>query len=119
MPENYIAISGEKGSVNISEDVLAAIAGAAIAEVDGIAGFSNTVGSEIYEFLGKRPASKGVRATVSEGKIDLDITVMVRYGYVILKAAGAAQSAVIAAVESMTGIVPTVNIHVTGVAFDK
>lgn len=119
MPENYISISGTKGSVNISEDVIAVIAAAAIAEVDGVAGFSNTVGSEIYELLGKKPASKGIRASFEGGIITIDIIVMVRYGCGISKVASEAQSAVISAVESMTGLTPAVNIHVSGVAFDK
>lgn len=119
MPENYITIQCEKGSVNISEDVIAAISTSAIAEVDGVKCFGNTVGSEIYEFLGKKPTSKGTRVTFEEGKITVDLIVMVRYGCGISKAASEAQSAVITAVESMTGIKPTVNIHVTGVAFSK
>lgn len=119
MPENYVNIPNEQGSVNISEDVIAAIASAAMAEVDGIAGFGSTVGSEIYEFLGKKPASKGIRASFEDGKITVDIIAMVCYGNGIAKVASAAQSAVIAAVESMTGIAPVVNIHISGVAFGK
>ena len=119
MPENYIDIQSEKGSVNISGEVIGVIAAAAIAEVDGVMGFANTMGSEIYELLGKKPASKGVRVSFENGGITIDIIVMIRYGNVIAKVASKAQSAVISAVESMTGITPTVNIHVTGVAFDK
>ena len=119
MPENYIDIQNEKGSVNISEEVIAVIAAAAIAEVDGVAGFANTVGSEIYELLGKKPSSKGVRVSFDNGAVTVDIVVMVRYGNGIAKVAAKAQTAVAGAVESMTGLTPRVNIHVTGVAFDK
>ena len=38
MPENYITCQDEKGSINISEDVVAAMVRAAITEVDGVAG---------------------------------------------------------------------------------
>jgi uncharacterized alkaline shock family protein YloU len=119
MPENYISIAGEKGAVNISENVVCVIAAAAVAEVEGVAGFSNTAGSEIYELLGKKPASKGIKASFENGGITVDVIVMVRYGYGISKAASQAQNAVISAVEAMTGITPVVNIHVSGVAFDK
>lgn len=119
MPENYIRINSEKGSINISEDVMAVMATAAIAEVEGVAGFSNTVGSELYEFLGKRPGSKGVKARFEDERIIIDVTVMIRYGYAVAKVATAAQNAVISSVESMTGATPVVNIHVSGVAFDK
>lgn len=119
MPENYVRINSENGSVSIAEDVMAVMATAAIAEVEGIAGFANTAGSELYEFLGKRPGSKGVKARHDNGSIIIDITVMIRYGYSVAKVANAAQCAVISALESMTGITPVVNIHVSGVAFDK
>lgn len=119
MPESYISVPGDQGSVNISENVIAVITSAALAEVDGVAGFANTVGTEIYEFLGKKPTSKGIKVSFADGGISIDIAVMVRFGAVISKAAAEAQSAVISAVESMTGLTPAVNIHVTGVAFDK
>ena len=38
MPENYITCQDEKGSINISEDVVAAMVRAAITDVDGVAG---------------------------------------------------------------------------------
>ena len=119
MPENYINIAGEKGSINISEDVIAVIASAALVEVDGVAGHAGAAGGEKYEYLGKRPGSKGVRARFADGGIVVDIVVMVRYGCGIAKVASEAQKAVISAVESMTGIVPTVNVSVSGVAFAR
>ena len=118
MPENYINIAGEKGSINISEYFIAVIASAALAEVDGVAGHGGAAG-EKYEYLGKRPGSKGVRARFADGGIVVDIVVMVRYGCGIAKVASEAQKAVISAVESMTGVEPTVNVSVSGVAFAK
>lgn len=119
MPENYISIIGEKGSVNISDNVIAVIACAAVAEVDGIAGLSNSGGSELYESHGKKPLARGVRASFSDDGITVDVIVMVRYGWSISRVASEAQSAVASAVSSMTGINPSVNIHVSGVALDK
>ncbi len=119
MPENYITIAAEKGSINISEDVLTVIAASALAEVEGIAGYSNSVGAELYELLGKKPGAKSIKTSFDDGTIVIDITAMIRCGCGISKVASAAQSAVICAVESMTGMSPVVNIHVTGVAFDK
>ncbi len=119
MPENYISITGEKGSVNISDNVIAVIASAAAAEVDGIAGLSNSVGSELYESIGKKTISRGVNVSFDNGGISVDVIVMVRYGWSISRVASDAQSAVASAVSSMTGISPSVNIHVSGVAIDK
>ena len=47
MPENYITCQDEKGSINISEDVVAAMVRAAITEVDGVAGIATSAGTEL------------------------------------------------------------------------
>lgn len=117
MPENYISIIGEKGSVNISDNVIAVIARAAVTETDGIAGFSNGGGSGAHD--GKKSQSRGVRASFSDDGITVDAAVMVCYGRNIARVASEAQNAVASAVSSMTGINPIVNIHVCGVALDK
>ena len=52
MPENYITCQDEKGSINISEDVVAAMVRAAITEVDGVAGIATSAGTEMAELLG-------------------------------------------------------------------
>ena len=119
MPDNYISISTEKGSLNISEDVIAVIAGSAISETEGVAGLSNTVGSEIYEFIGKKNLAKGIRVSFEEQTIVIDATIMVRLGTGITEIGHKVQKAVSCAVESMTGLCPVVNIHVAGISFDK
>lgn len=113
MPDNYINISCEKGSVHISEEVIAVITAAAINEVEGVAGLAGN------EFVGKKHASRGVKVYFGEGDITIDAHIMIRYGSGIAGVAGKVQDGVISAVESMTGIQPTVNVHVTGVSFDK
>lgn len=119
MPDNYISIAAEKGSLNISEDVVAVIAGAAIAETEGVAGLSNTVGSEIYEFIGRKNISKGIRVSFEEQMVIIDATIMVRFGTGIAAIGEKVQQAVSSAVEAMTGFSPIVNIHVAGISFDK
>lgn len=119
MPDNYISISAEKGSINVSEDVIAVIAGSAISETEGVAGLSNTVGSEIYEFIGRKSVTKGIKVSFEEGAIVIDATIMVRFGTTISTIAGKVQGAVSCAVEAMTGMSPVVNIHVAGISFDK
>ena len=119
MPENYICIPSEKGSVNISEDVIAVITATAIAEIDGVAGLSNSVGSEIYEMISKKPTTKGIHVDIDGGEMSISAMVMVRFGGGITEICGKVQQAVASAVESMTGIVPRVNVHVTGVSFEK
>ena len=119
MPDNYYTITDEKGSINISEDVIAVIASNAVGEVDGIAAFSNTVGTELGELIGKKSASKGIRVGFDEDCVRIDITVMVRYGANITAVGEKIQKAVTAAVDSMTGLKSVVNVRVSGIAFDK
>ena len=118
MPENYITISGDKGNICVSENVLAAIVCSAVSEVEDIAALSNTSGSEIYEFLGKRSSTKGIRVSVEDG-ISVDVFAMVRFGKSIAGVGAKVQEAVSSAVESMTGVVPQVNVHIAGIAFEK
>ncbi|MEG2570891.1 MAG: Asp23/Gls24 family envelope stress response protein, partial [Clostridia bacterium] len=79
---------------------------------------SNSV--DIAEFLGKKSQSKGVKIQIAEAATTVDIYLTVKYGCVIPSIAAAVQDAVANAIESMAGLsVTAVNVHVTGIAFDK
>lgn len=119
MAENYITSKDEKGNVSISEDVIAVMVAAALAEVEGVAGLSNTVGSELADFLGKKSISKGIKVSFEEERIIIDVLIMVRFGSNVTGVAHKVQQAVASAVESMTGLNVAVNVHVSGVAFEK
>ena len=119
MPDTYFTIADEKGSINISEDVIAAITGNALSEMEGIAAFSNTAGSELSELIGLKSVSKGVRVSFEGETISIDVTVMLRYGENIAATCKKAQEAIAVAVESITGVKPTVNVRVAGISFDK
>lgn len=57
---------------------------------------------------------------INDGVITVDTIIMVRYGCNVVSVAKEVQDKVTAAVESMTGMgSPVVNVHVSGVAFDK
>lgn len=112
MGENkeYLTHPEELGSIHISEEVLASIAGGAAIEVEGISGLMN--------MTAKKAGVRGVRVAVDEDGAKLDLYVMVRYGYPIPEVAEKIQVAVSSAVESMTGFaVKAVNVHVGGVCF--
>ena len=119
MPETYFTISDEKGSINISEDVIAAITGNALSEMEGIAALSNTAGGELGELIGLKSVSKGVRVSFDENAISIDVTVMLRYGENINATCRKAQDAIAVAVDSITGVKPVVNVRVAGISFDK
>lgn len=120
MSENYITCDMERGSINISEDVVSIVAAAAISEVDGVGGLSHSVSTELSDFLGKKNISKGIKVNFTEDFIAIDIIIMIRFGFPVATVAEKVQKAVALAVEAMTGMdVPVVNVHVSGVVFDK
>ena len=119
MADTYFTIPDEKGSINISEDVIAAITGNALSELEGIAAFSNTAGSELSELIGKKSISKGIRVCFSESEITIDATILVHFGGNITELSKRAQEAISTAVDSITGVKPVVNIRVAGISFEK
>ena len=120
MGENYITSKDEKGSINISEDVLVSMVRAAVNEIDGVASLVNNAGAELAELLGIKSPGKGVKVQINDGVITVDVIIMVRYGSNVVSVAKQVQDTVTGAVESMTGMgAPVVNVHVSGVAFDK
>ena len=119
MAENYISIQDEKGSINISDEVVSVMVAAAVSEVEGVAGLANTVGAELADMLGKKSIAKGVKVQFEEDRIIIDVLIMVRFVCSITNVAEKVQEAVYAAVESMTGFASTVNVHIAGVAFNK
>ena len=111
MPENYITCQDEKGSINISEDVVAAMVRAAITEVDGVAGVATSTGTELAELLGIKSAAKGIKVQIVDGTMTVDTIITVRYGCSVVAVAKAVQESVTSAVESMTGMgKPIVNV---------
>lgn len=119
MPENYITVNTEKGSIHIAEDVIAAIVGNAISEVEGVAGLTKVTGTDPGERRSFRSATRGVVITPEENSVRVDAAIYARYGEPISVIGDRAQKAAAGAIESMTGLPSVVNIHVAGVTFDK
>ena len=120
MGENYITCQEPNGSINIAEDVIASMVRNAVLEVEGVAGLANTAGAEISELLGIRTLTKGVKVQFVEGKVVVDTILTVSYGSNVVKVARQVQEKVLAAVQATTGLEQVeVNVHVTGIAFEK
>jgi uncharacterized alkaline shock family protein YloU len=118
--KDYVAYTEERGSINISEEVLAIIAGGAALDVDGVAGLYSTPGRDIAELLGKKNLARGVKIRVEDKSITADIYIMAAYGSAVNEVGAAIQNAVATALESTTGLtVVSVNIHICGISFKK
>lgn len=111
--------TGNEG-IQISNDVVAVIAGVAVAEVPGVAGMAGGFAGGITEVLsGKKNLAKGIKVEVTEEQAKIDVNIIVEYGSRIPDVAFEIQNRVKKAVESMTGLkVEEVNVHVQGVNTD-
>ena len=120
MGENYIICQAEKGSINISEEVITSVVKSAISEIEGVAGLSNTAGAELAEMIGLKTVTKGVKVQFVDEKIIVDVIINVVYGCNIVNVARNVQEKVMSLVQASTGIEHSeVNVHVSGIAFDK
>ena len=113
-------IKSENDGIQISNDVIAVIAGVAVSEVQGVAGMAGGFAGGISEvFSGKKNLAKGIKADINDGKAKLDVNIIVEYGSRIPDVAFEIQNRVKKAVENMTGLtVEEVNVHVQGVNTD-
>ena len=119
MPESYVTNHTEKGDISISEDVIALMVSAAVSEIEGVSGLSNPTSTDLAERFGLKNAARGIRISSEDDVLTVDIAIMVRYGYGVTVTAKKIQEQAAAGVESMTGLAVRVNVHVTGIAFDK
>ena len=118
--KEYMTLPEENGSINISEEVIAAIAVGAVREVEGVSGMMTSMGNSVTDMVNNRKnaqkGAKGVKIDMTGTALALDLYLTVQYGHAIPEVAENAQKAVASAVEAMTGCpVGTVNIHVGGV----
>ena len=119
MPESYVTNHTEKGDISISEDVVALMVSAAISEIEGVSGLSNPTSTDLAERFGLKNAARGIRISSEGDVLTVDVDIMVRYAYGVTVTAKKIQEQAAASVESMTGLAVRVNVHVTGIAFDK
>ncbi len=119
--KEYISHGEDLGSISISEEVLAVIAGAAALDVEGVSALGSTLNSDAAAVVNNRKSlAKGIRLAVDGEQVTVDVTILVRYGYVVTDVAKAVQENVFNAVESTSGLnVAAVNVAVTGVTFQK
>ena len=116
MGDTYISCKDENGSINISEEVISTMVRTAVTEVDGVAGISNNAGTE----LALKNIAKGIRVQIVDDTVKADAIILVRYGYNIVNVAKNVQNNVTEVVQAITGIDRSeVNVHVSGVAFEK
>lgn len=106
----------EIGKVKISEDVIAIIAGVAATDVEGVSSITGGITRELILKTGVKKLSKGVKAEVVEGSVNIAISVNLEYGYNVVETSRDVQEKIKFQIESMTGLnVANVNVKIASV----
>ncbi len=104
------------GSIKISEEVIETIASVAVSEIDGVSSVGAGLVDGIARRLGKKQFSGGIKASVNEETVTVDINIVVKYGARIPEVAWNVQDAVKKEIELMTGLkAEKVNVRVVGI----
>lgn len=118
--KGYIRSIDEKGSINISEDVVAVIAAAAAAEAEGVHTMFFTPGKELTNMLGRKGLARGVKLLIEEDDIVIDVYIIAKIDHSVSEVGAEVQRLVMSAVEAAVGVaVKAVNVHICGVALKK
>lgn len=108
------------GKIQISEQVVAVIAGIAATEVEGVASLVGNLTTELISKMGINTLSKGVKVNIEDDTVTVNVTIEIQYGINVPNICKEVQSKVASAIETMTGLkVVEVNVLVADVAFDK
>ena len=108
------------GEVQIADEVVAIIAGLAATEVEGVDSMAGNITNELVSKLGMKNLSRGVKVTVLEGVVTVDLNLNIEYGKNILETSKKVQEKVKSSIENMTGLeVADVNIHIASVDMEN
>ena len=109
---HVLQMDGDKGEVQIADEVVAIIAGMAATEVKGVASMAGNIKNELV-------AKMGVKVEVTDTDVSVDLALNLVFEANILEVAGKVQEKVKSAIESMTGMkVSRVNVRVAGVVLE-
>ena len=113
-------LENQYGTINIENEVIARIAGLTAIDCYGIVGMAaKNVKDDIFQLLKVESLTKGIKISVQEDRIVIDMHIIVEYGTNITAIAENTISTVKYKVETVRGInVEQVNVFVEGVRVD-
>ena len=114
--KNFKIKEDHLGEVRIADEVVAIIAGLAATEVEGVASMAGNMTNELVSKLGMKNLSKGVRVSVLEDCVEVEVALNIAYGYSIPEVSAKVQEKIKSAIETMTGLsVALVNVRIASV----
>lgn len=104
------------GNIRISDEVVVTITSVAVSEIEGVSGTGAGIVEGIARKFSKKSSGGGIKVTMTEDTVSIDINVIMNYGVRIPEVAWNVQDAVKREVELMTGLsVERVNVRVVGI----
>ncbi len=114
--QSFSIKNDKSGEVHVAGEVVAIIAGLAATEVEGVSSMAGNITNELVSKLGMKNLSKGVKISIVESNVEVDIALNIAYGYSIPEVSGKVQERVKNAIENMTGLeVTEINIRIASV----
>ena len=110
----------EIGKAHVTEEVVAAIAGLAAVEVEGVECLANGAERDSIAKLGRKKLASSVKIIEDGMLVDVNIALVVRMGYNIPKICKSVQEKIRSGIEGVTGIkVGNVNIEIANIKVEK
>ena len=110
----------ELGNIRIADDVVKTIAAKVTADVEGVYKLAGGVVDEVSRILGKKRPTNGVKVEVGEVECNIEIYIVVKYGYKIPEVAEEVQKNVLEEVSRLSGLkVVEVNVYVQNVKMEE
>lgn len=111
---------GDIGEVKTTDEVVAIIAGLAATEVEGVVSIGGNITNELVSRLGMKSLSKGVKVSIQENAVAVDLTLNIEFGRNLLETSRKVQERVKSSIENMTGLkVADVNIRIANVEMES
>ncbi len=109
------------GQINVANDVIADLAGYAALESYGVVGMTSSSHKvEVAQLLTRDKLKKGIRVKISDGKVEIELYVIIEHGTNLSEVARNLVERVKYEVEKYTGFeVANVEIHIQGVKTRK
>lgn len=118
--QSFSIKNDKSGEVHVASEVVAIIAGLAATEVEGVSSMAGNITNELVSKLGMKNLSKGVKISIVESNVEVDIALNIAYGYSIPEVSGKVQERVKNAIENMTGLeVTEINIRIASVDMEN
>lgn len=115
---SFVIKENDLGGVKIGDDVVAAIAGLAVTEVEGVESLAGNLTGEMIPKSSANKLAKGIKIATADGnRIYVRTAINLQYGYEIPAVCEQVQDRVKSTIENMTGLeVISVDIRIATVS---